>query len=252
MVYVIRFRGLPIEVIPARDRNTFEKLGSYFVLCSNDAAARAYRDRMNALQELAKSKKIRDESGLPIPKGYLQEGEDPDKLLQGFSLAPAHGAISMKLLQKPYRPPVLRMLKEGGPAARLTKEGKAGEMVIFSLDIGQITEYDLREALREDGRRRNLHWKFGREEAGHIFKLDYDYQGDDLEEPGEGTAGSVEAYRARKKAEYRRPSRYVISFADRNEARRFQRDWHRRPLPVKRQHNPGDEPIPIVNAEILW
>jgi hypothetical protein len=207
-----------------------------------------------ALHKLARSKKIMEESGLPIPPGYLQEGEDPVKLLQGFSLVPASGAVSMRLLRKPYKPTVIRMLKEGGAAARITKDCRAGEVVIFSVDIGHITQYDLEEALKDDGRRRNLHWKFGTEsEAGHIFKLNYDHQGyDSLEEPGGGIQESIETYRARKKAEYRRPSRYVISFRDRNEARRFVREWHRRPFPVKRQHNPGDEPIPIVNAEILW
>jgi hypothetical protein len=200
---------------------------------------------------LARSKKILDETGLAIPLGYLQEGEDPVKLLQGFSLVPASGTVSLRLMNKPYRPPVIRMLKEGGPAARITQESKAGEMVIFSVDIGHILQHDLEEALRDDGRQRNLHWKFAKE-GGHIFKLNYVYQGENLEEPVEETGESIEAYRARKKAEYRRPSRYVISFRDRNEARRFVREWHRRPFPMKRQHNPGDEPIPIVNVEILW
>jgi hypothetical protein len=253
VVFAIQPRDLHMAVIPARDRNTLEKLGHYFILCSNNAAARAYQDRTLALHRLARSKKVMEESGLPIPPGHLQEGEDPVKLLQGFSLVPTSGAVSMRLLRKPYKPTVIQMLNEGGPAARITMESKAGEMVTFSVDIGHITQYDLEEALREDGRRRNLHWKFGKEEAGHIFKLNYDHQGDDsLEEAGGGTQESIETYRARKKAEYRRPSRYVISFRDRNEARRFVREWHRRPFPVKRQHNLGDEPIPIVNAEILW
>jgi hypothetical protein len=103
-----------MTVIPARDRNTLEKLGHYFILCSNDAAARAYQDRTVALHKLARSKKIMEESGLPIPPGYLQEGEDPVKLLQGFSLVPASGAVSMRLLRKPYKPTVNRKLKEGG------------------------------------------------------------------------------------------------------------------------------------------
>jgi hypothetical protein len=238
-----------MAVIPARDRNTLEKLGHYYILCSNDAAARAYQDRTNKLLKLAKSRKIMEDSGVPIPPGYLENGEDPMRLLQGFSLVPAHGRVSMRILRKPYKPSVIRLLKEGGDAARIAKESKAGEMVIFSVDIGHITQDELEEALKDDGRRRNLHWRLGREEESHIVKLTY---GHGREEPGEGIEGPIEAYRARKKEEYRRPSRYVISFRDRNEARRFVREWHRRPFPLRRKHNPGDEPIPIVNAEILW
>jgi hypothetical protein len=243
---------LHLAVIPARDRNTLEKLGHYYIICSNHAAARAYQDRTITLHRLARSMKMMEDSGVPIPPGYLQDGEDPEKLLQGFSLVPAAGQVSLRILRKPYRPPVLRLLKEGGEAARITKESKAGEMVIFSVDIGHITQYELEEALKDDGRRRNLHWKLGREEAGQIVKLTYNDHSNNQEEPGERTDDSIEVYRARKKEEYRKPSRYVISFRDRNEARRFVREWHRRPFPVKRQHRPGDEPIPIVNAEILW
>lgn len=241
-----------MAVIPARDRNSLEKLGHYFILCSNHTAARAYEDRTKILHRLARSMKIMEDSGVPIPPAYLQEGEDPATLLQGFSLVPACGQVSLRILRKPYMPPVLRLLKEGGEAARITKESKAGEMVIFSVDVGHITQYDLEEALNNDGRRRNLHWKLGSEETGQIVKLTYDDHGNSPEEPGEKTEESVKAYRARKKEEYRRPSRYVISFKDRNEARRFVREWHRRPFPIYRQHNPGDEPIPIINAEILW
>jgi len=248
-----------MTVIPARDRNTLEKLGYYFILCSNYAAARAFLDRTKALHRLARAQRIMEDSGVPIPPGYLQDGEDPVKLLESFSLVPETSYVSMRAISQPYTPAVIRLLKEGGPAARITKESKAGEMVVFSVDIGHINQYDLEEALKDDGRRRNLHWKLGQEEAGNIVKLTYDDNDENSEESAEElgeledrTRESKEEYLARKKEEHRRPSRYVISFKDRNEARRFVSEWHRRPFPTRRLHNPGDEPIPIVNAEILW
>jgi len=245
-----------MAVIPARDRNTLEKLGYYFILCSTHAAARAFLDRTKAFHRLAKAQRIMEDSGVPIPPGYLRDGEDPVKLLEGFSLVPENGYVSMRVVLPPYNPTVIQLLKEGGPAARITKESKAGEMVVFSVDMGHINQYDLEEALKDDGRRRNLHWKLGREEAGNIVKLTYDdhndYSEESSAEPEEKTRGTREERVARMKDEQRRPSRYVISFTDRNEARRFVREWHRRPFPVRRKRNPGDEPIPIVNAEILW
>jgi hypothetical protein len=207
-----------------------------------------------ALHRLAKSRMALEASGIPIPPGYLQEGEDPTKVLQGFSLVPAYGKLSLRLLNRPYRPSVVQMLKEGGPAARIIKESKAGEIVMFSVDIGHINKYDLQDVLRDDGKRRNLHWKFGREREDDIVRLDYDHQDDNVGEPDQGLEQSMdsESYRARKKNGWRRPARYVISLKDRNEARRFVREWHRRPFPVLQERNPGDEPTPIVNAEILW
>jgi hypothetical protein len=254
MVLAILPQGSHLAVIPARDNNTLEKLGYYFILCSNDAAARAYLDRTNTLHKLARSAKVLEATGLPIPPGYLREGEDPEKVLQGFTIAPAYSKLSLRLLNRPYRPSMVRILKVGGPAAHLTKDSTPGEMVMFSVDMGHISQYDLMRALSDDGRRRNLHWKFGGKQAEQVVKLNYVHQEDNLGEPDEGIEESPdsEAYRARKKNGYRRPARYVISFKDRNEARRFVREWHRRPFPVQGGHNPGDEPPPIVNAEILW
>jgi hypothetical protein len=193
-------------------------------------------------------------SGLPIPPGYLREGEDPEKILQGFTIVPAYSKLPLRLLNRPYRPSMVRILQEGGPADRLTRDSTPGEMVMFSVDMGHINQYDLLQALRDDGKRRNLHWKFGGKQSDQIVKLNYVHQDDNLGEPEEEVEESPdsEAYRARKKNGYRRPARYVISFKDRNEARRFVREWHRRPFPVQGGHNPGDEPPPIVNAEILW
>jgi hypothetical protein len=254
--FIIQLRDLHLGVIPARDNNTLEKLGHYYILCSNDAAARAYLDNTRKLHNLAKSSMALEASGIPIPPGYLQDGEDPAKVLQGFSLVPAYGRLSLRMLNRPYRPPVFRMLKEGGPAARIIKESKAGEMVIFSVDVGHINQYDLLEALRDDGKRRNLHWKFGGDRANQIVRLDCDHQDDNLGEPDEGLEQSPdpdsESSRARKKNGSRRPPRYVISLKDCNEARRFVMEWHQRPFPVRQVHNPGDEPTPTVNTEILW
>ena len=48
------------------------------------------------------------------------------------------------------------------------------------------------------------------------------------------------------------PGRYVLSFTDRHEARRFVREWHKRPCPLQPQYKLGDEPPPLANAEIVW
>lgn len=61
---------------------------------------------------------------------------------------------------------------------------------------------------------------------------------------GENSIGNKKAYNT--------SGRYIISFMDRAEARRFVRAWHRRECPLQDEYNEGDEPPPVVNAEIMW
>jgi hypothetical protein len=125
-------------------------------------------------------------------------------------------------------------------------------MVLLSFDRGAITIHDLRMVLGDDGRLRNLQWNLAGGE-GEIFKLDA-AQSDD-EEPGEDVedpSGELEAEPEPKKRPFPTPARYIISFKDRCEARRFVREWHRRPFPTLRERNPGDESPPIAKAELLW
>jgi hypothetical protein len=148
---------------------------------------------------------------------------------------------------------MVRMLSEGRPAAIAGRQRQAEDMVLFSLDMGHLTHYDLATALSDDGKRRNLHWKLagGKED---IVRLNNNQEVDDkmLEEGWNQDSADGETSRSAKKRQVRRPARYIISFKDPHEARRFVREWHRRPFPVQREHSPGDEPPPIVNAEILW
>ena len=46
--------------------------------------------------------------------------------------------------------------------------------------------------------------------------------------------------------------RWIISFSDENEARRFTRAWHRRPFPLDGGTVAVGEPPPLVHAEIIW
>lgn len=240
-----------ILVIPGRDIYTLEKLGRYYILCSNHAAARAYLDRTLALSNLKRAHNKTLSARLPPPPGVLRDKEDPDEVLRGFTLVPENGRLSLQLLEQPYRSSMRDFLTSGGPVPLVAKEGKPGEMVLFSFDRGYISHFDLVQALKKDGKRRNLHWRIGGEQE-HIIQIHDNQQDDDSEEKDAGVEGFTNMDPGRPRKPIQRPSRYIIYFKDRHEARRFVREWHRRPFSVKREYSPGDEPPPIVNAELLW
>jgi hypothetical protein len=178
-------------------------------------------------------------SSLEVPPKCLKHGEDVQSLIRGFSLIPGRSKLYLRLIQKPYRPAMLRLLEDGGPTAEVTRQSEAEDKVLVYSDFGNVALWELRKALLEDGRRRNLHWRLvGGENA--ILPLVQTSRGLEPEE---------EASSADRR--FRKPERYVISFKDRLEARRFAREWHRRPFPLKSRGAQVEEP-PTMNAEILW
>lgn len=231
-----------VKVIPGRDNRTLEPLDHYFILFSNEYTARAYLDNIFRLHRLAETS-TRDQMSLgniALPPGFLKDGEDVQAIIKNFSLAPAHTKLSMRFIEKPYKPGMLRLLSDGGPAAIASNKSKAENMVLFYTDYGRVSSIDIMEAIYDDGRSRNLMWKL-------------------VTGTGEREIVALEDSKTSELNNdvimMRQPKRYVISFTDRHEARRFVREWHRRPFPTSRKTiKPlnSEEPAPTINAEILW
>ncbi|KAH8802818.1 hypothetical protein F5884DRAFT_738673 [Xylogone sp. PMI_703] len=238
-----------IKVIPGRDKTTLEPLGHYFILFSSDAAARAYLGQMLQLHHLARQYTRRSmASPLPPPPGYMKDGRDLHSLLRGFTLIPAsEKEPSLRMLFPPFRPAINRMVKYGGPAELEAQHNESEHMVLFSTDKGNLLPSDISDAITADGRQRNLPWKLtGRDTAG-IRRIDVS-QSD--EHPLYDEMADIDS--SGRRIGFQTRWKYVISFKDGQEARRFVREWHRRPFPIPEERNEKDEPPPIINAEILW
>jgi len=163
-------------------------------------------------------------------------------MVRSFTLVPGQSRLSLRLMNKPYKRGMVGVLSEGGPqgiASRLSnKEG----LVKLSVDLA-LTAYELKNALGTDGKRRNLHWALS--ETNPVVRVEQQPKDAAQEEKSR-----LEGLQSR--TPFRGAAKYMISFKDSDEARRFIREWHRRPYPVEREHGLGDEPPPIVNVEMLW
>ncbi len=233
-------------VIPVRDNNTLEPIGEYYILFASRHAAQIYYDLTRRLHSIYKQG---DSSTLPLPASSLQEREEARSQLSTFSLVPGYSKLNLKILRSPYHPQVVKLIANGGVAQIAARKSKSGDMVLFTIDYGHITQYDLSKAIADDGRRRNLHWRLagGLRGDDNIVRLNYN--------PFDSQSGEVrdelEQMKVAREARLR-PSRFVISFKDRHEARRFVREWHRRPFPQYSRPRPEDETAPLVSAKILW
>ena len=223
-------------MIQDRDANSLEPLGVYFIFFSSESAAQAYLDQTIHLHRLAEANSVGLRAAtLPPPPGLFPRGEDSQEAAKTFSLVPSQSTLCMRFARQPLNPLFQEMLRNGGLASMAKFQHLGEGKVLLSVDKGQIRLFELRAAIQQDGKNRNLHWALAEDENGveGIWAL----ANNQPDEPVEG---------------YRAPPRYVLSFKDRYEARRFVREWHRRPFPIVMATGEGDERKPMVNAQIMW
>ena len=233
------YEPILFTVIPVRDLTTFEPTGRYFILFPNPAYARTYQGHILRLHQMAKTYTPTSiESPLPLQPGVIIEGEDAYTLLQDYSLCPPSQRIQIKLLHPSYTAGMKQVLEQRGHPPLLEKTNKAGRSVLFSVDGQRWPTSMIRDAVGADGRDRGLEWDIA------IHRLDTSGIAADSSENSIGTeAEELAQLSARRLA----LSRWVMSFLDESEARRFIRVWHRRPFPLAS----GDDRA-LVQAEFIW
>jgi hypothetical protein len=118
-------------------------------------------------------------------------------------------------------------------------------MVLFSVDQGYPTVNTLRSVLGRDGKERNLPWALSGD-IDEILRL----QGPKLEAQTEDEEGEEVSVLGQRRRDLD-PARWIITFRDTQEARRFVRSWHGREFPSMDTPQPDDEP-PVASAELLW
>ena len=222
-----------------RDLTTFEPTGRYFILFPNPAYARTYQGHILRLHQIAKTYTPTSiESPLPLQPGVIIEGEDAYTLLQDYSLCPPSQRIKIKLLHPSYTAGIKQVLEQRGYHPLLEKTNKAGKSVLFSVDGQRWPTSMIRDAVAADGRDRGLEWDIA------IHRLDT--SGTAADSFDYSTSTETEEL-AQLGAPRLALSRWIVSFLNESEARRFIRVWHRRPFPLAA----GDERA-LVQAEFIW
>lgn len=179
------------------------------------------------------------------PPGMLVEGEDIYSVLQNYALCPPSQKIALKFVFPPYSPALKRLLELRGYPQIMRPEDKSHKSVLLWVDGFQPTIHDIRDMIARDKRSRGLNWALA-SSMNPVEKVDSSA----YREWGEGdSAASESAEETQFRGLY---PRYLIHFADENEARRFTREWHRRPFPLPKARIHSHEPPPLVHTEFVW
>jgi len=245
--------GSFITAIPVRDPQTLDRKSTYYLIFPSLLAARTYRERAYYLWTLAKTH-TRTAAGLmtgavAAPDSVVDPGEDVFALARGFTLVPPSQKLDLKILPRPYSPLIQNLMKRGGYAQVVGDRSEGGEKmakVLLRFENGlQPSRKEIDEAIGMDIRKRGIAWRF--EGQDYIKKLDVERFVFDAEDtpPPDGQGG-------RSKTGFT-TQKWLLSFEDRTEARRFARQWHLRKFPWK---NPvmdnRMEQNTIVTTELLW
>lgn len=243
-----------LKIIPGRDPQTLSNLGHYFILFSSAAAARAYEENVIRLHKISRTYTPTGlGSALPPPPGYIKNGEDIHQLMSEFTLVPAsQPRANIRLLPKPFTPTIQRLIEDGGVPALVRLQVRTENLVLLNFDnggdFGFISEHEVRRWLALDGRQRGLPWGL----------INGDSEIVRLGSKSATSSSNSETDRATQKTSTSRSrlsSRFVLSFKEQVEARRFVRQWHKQLFKLESRSSESDRagnaPM-VVNAELLW
>ena len=117
---------------------------------------------------------------------------------------------------------------------------KTNRAVIFWTNGIHLTTHQLKQAIEQDGYTRGMVWALDKKED-NVQKLDSSKYGDSLLESL--PRGFEATYRQRVLP------RWIISFENEAEARRFVRSWHCRVMPVEVDEASD---VPEASCQVLW
>ncbi|KAI9832716.1 MAG: hypothetical protein M1826_001274 [Phylliscum demangeonii] len=271
-------QGDILQIISGRDPDSLLPLGFYFLLFSSYDSAQAYRSHAAHLHALARKYTPRTfDSPLPPPPGYTvavdEDGaeagreQDVHAALQAYTLMPPSQTLTLKVVHPPFTPAIQQVLAQGGYAAMQTRARRSSSsssssspsppcLVRFHLDGIQLPLSWVRTALEQDGKTNRIFpWKFGpgNDWIGWIdehSRSDTDEGREDKD--AQGLSQQPGRHAPARFLPPRSTDRWIISFQDRAEARRFVRVWHMRPFPLSPALEEDGEVPPVVYAECLW
>ena len=181
------------------------------------------------------------------------EFDDLAQLLKDYALCPPSQQLKMKLFRTPVTGAIRKVVENGGyvPITRWgpDEEDRTGRAVLFWVDASGSPSTDMVQlALQADGRERGLWWECNVERFEPASKDSSGGAGDagrggDLE----GELGE-ENVRPDSKTELKgRVRKWILTFAEQEDARRFVGRWQQKVFPMGRS---GD--TTRARAEILW
>ncbi|KAK6073047.1 hypothetical protein SCUP234_08884 [Seiridium cupressi] len=271
------------KVIQARDPDTLEPLGRYYIIFETAAAAAAWREEVKRLWKLSRAhtpgvirqggtkgtgnfpveiplsaRSTRSNAGSHSGGGSVGELEAIKREVEGFTLVAPGMRWDLDVAK--YTAEERAMEHAGSLVEKLCRKAETKFLVMIAVSGGKISSGTLRTAIKDDGKQRGLPWRVKNLEAkvgeGKWGIMPFGKSGlkaaerasiqENMRETEDRTMHiEPDANVEKIKDEFKRYPRFLVPFLDEAEARRFVRNWHRRQLTLKM----GREDVDIQSVE---
>lgn len=192
-------------------------------------------------------------TGIPPPPQLGAHGRLSYSWSETYTLMPPSHELDLVLNIPPFSP-LLRQIIENSGYRPLTEDRKTEHEVLVLADWGQLTLGSLSRAVAVDGRNRGIHWATLGNRTGirelnlplppqHTFSGIYHHMldGADEDEPGPTAPARDDSVK-----------RFIVSFREEAEAKRFALAWHQRDIKRLLEDSPPHRPSIVTEAEVIW
>lgn len=254
--------GRPVHIMPSRHSESFEPTGHYCLAFRNTEEAEAYLKKAREMHRGVIS--ASDDTLKLLPSAYLGvDQEDIEDSKAEWTLACEGQPLNMHIREPPLRRTLARTIQQKGYAPLSSPEGpRARRAVLLWVDAHRPHQDMVQKLLIDDGIQRGIQWSASANVERYVknqlsepalpeSKEDH-YDTSEYEDVETGT----EPHRATNDSLAQKPGhdfvRWVLTFKDENEARRFIRRWHMRDWPHKRDDLVLHETARPIHASLLW
>ena len=166
--------------------------------------------------------------------------EEPLSTSVDYALSSSSSGLHLKSLPPPFHSSVRHVLNARGYPHIMEPCEKTNRAILFWVEGSHFTTNQLKQAIEKDGRNRGASWKLDdRKDA--VQKLGISSSRDtpleDLDQEDQG--GSPQ----------KQSPRWMLTFENEAEARRFVRSWHNRAIAL---NSDTVTEVPFANCHLLW
>lgn len=277
------------KIIPGRDPLSMERMPFYYLLFKSPEAALAYQNNAARLHKLCTRHQSKHMlSAVPAPKGFLEDGEDIDKAILSYNLAPTEHPLHLSMLMQPYSPALRSLVEQGGYNPIVPEFDERQQRiwkVLMHIEGYEPSPLDLFKIFNDDAWRHGVPLPLRTESMDSIHRL-RDIVNLKIRTKSIASVNPRAAYTTTTPAPQkpvfedamiqslmagveeqssatqinqfvmnRVYNRWVIDFDEETAARRFATHWHRRLLPALARSRGAweeTEEVRICNTELLW
>jgi hypothetical protein len=246
--------GSFLKVIPVRDPISLEQLPAYFLLFSTQRAAVEYHRRAHKVHKLVcyhSAKSYKDIMG--PPPGLMQDGEDLNSVIKSYALGNPSEPLTLKYFSPPFDDTLTALFKDGGYWPIVNDNGTT-KVLLTVHGPSMLSQSVILQAIKNDGFDRGQPWAISPlNPVSSLRELMLKRPSMKLDSTKSVVYSIPKEDQRNNYFDARTAMKWLISFTDITDAKRFASTWNGRALYGGTFAGSDAIEVPsVVHASVLW